>query len=214
MTGQWRLLSASLLVAWVALVVGCGGGGDQSGTSKEAADGDGATKPAVQVQTEAERQRLAGTATVPRKAEEAKAWVSPQEALRRTVRHIPIKSYAADDAWRQSATLKGERVRLTGKAEVKRTANGVYAVFKLPTGQRIATVSVKNEDAEPLAGIKVGEGATLNVNLETTVKGSVSGQLALSDAEFLPLDAPEGFVTIEEYPAETGRRSRSNKFDK
>jgi hypothetical protein len=137
------------------------------------------------------------------KAEEKASPSTPQAPL--PSRLVPIKSYPAVDAWRQSATLKGERVRLTGEAEVKRTANGVYAVFKLPTGLRIATVSVKNEDAEPLLGIEVGGSATLSVNLETTVKGSVSAQLALSDSEFLPLDAPEGFVAVEEPPAETGR---------
>jgi hypothetical protein len=87
---------------------------------------------------------------------------------------------------------------------VKRTAKGVYAVFKLPTGRRIATVSVKNEDAEPLLGIKVDGSATLSGNLETTIQGEVSGHLALSDSEFLPLDAPEGFVSVEEPSSETG----------
>jgi hypothetical protein len=58
----------------------------------------------------------------------------------------------------------------------------------------------------------------MSVNLETTVEGIKDGwYLALDDSEFLPLDAPEGFVAMEEPPtkeAETiekqkGLRSKS-----
>jgi hypothetical protein len=288
MTGRWRLLSASLVVAWVALVVGCGeealdltpppgylpfrvlstkklkgkptlvvlvdekaGKADilklgqwlvdknrskiasldivddeafglaldaQETTKEEFEKNDKLLAPeqwkkhwlaGYDESTKgkciwlAEGRERASDVT-PKADTEGKASPSTPQAPRSSTRLVPIKSYSAVDAWRQSATLKGERVRLTGEAEVKRTANGVYPVFKLPSGRRIATVSVKNEDAEPLAGIKVGEGATMNVNLETTVKGSVSAQLALSDSEFLPLDAPEGFVSVEEPSAETG----------
>jgi len=132
-----------------------------------------------------------------------KASPSPPEAPRLTVKLIPIKSYSAVYTWGHAGVLKGQHVRLTGEAEVKRTYRGVYAVFMLPTGRQIATVSVNNEDAEVLRGIKVDESAKLSVNLETTIKGTSSGQLVLADSEFLPLDAPEGFVSLEEPTAET-----------
>jgi hypothetical protein len=118
---------------------------------------------------------------------------------------VPIKSYAVVQAWRQAGALKGQHVRLTGEAEVKRTERGVYAVFTLPTGRRIATVSVRNDDAGPLLQVKVGESAAMKVNLETTIKGTgEGGALVLADSEFLPLDAPEGFALLEEPSAETG----------
>jgi hypothetical protein len=111
---------------------------------------------------------------------------------------IPIESRPAVDVWRRPGDYQGRRVRLTGEAEVKRSAKGVYAVFRSPTGTRMATVVVRNEDAAPLLAIEVGGSAKLNVNLETTVEGTGElGQLALADAEFLPLDAPEGFVSVE-----------------
>jgi hypothetical protein len=136
-----------------------------------------------------------------RATEEAKA---RQEALasRPRVELIPIESHPAIDVWRRPGDYQGRRVRLTGEAEVKRSAKGVYAVFRTPTGTRMATVSVRNEDAEPLHAVEVGGSAKLNVNLETTVQGTGElGQLALADAEFLPLDAPEGFVSVELSPA-------------
>jgi hypothetical protein len=98
---------------------------------------------------------------------------------------IPAKSYSAFEAWRQSSSLQGKRIRLPGDAVLKRSALGVTAIFTSPTGRRIAGVGVKNDDAKPLSDIKVGESATLSVILETTVKGIVENQLVLTDAEFL-----------------------------
>ena len=60
---------------------------------------------------------------------------------------IPIESYNAATAWRKGEELLYKRVRLTGEAEVKRSTNGVYVAFVLPTGKKFAVVSVKNEYA-------------------------------------------------------------------
>jgi hypothetical protein len=123
-----------------------------------------------------------------------------------TIRLIPIKSYPIEDAWRKGDSLKGQHVRLTGEAEVKRSIHGVYAVFTNYRGRRIAVVAVKNEDAEPLQEVKIDESEVMRVNLETTVKGIKDGwYLALEDSEFLPLDAPEGFVSMDELPIENER---------
>lgn len=118
-------------------------------------------------------------------------------------RLVKIPSLPIQSAWRDSDRLAGKRVRLTGEADLKRTANGVYAVFQSPTGLRLATVTVRNADAESLRGLEVGAAERRQVNLETTVRGGSGGQLVLDDSEFLPLDAPDGFAALDPpaYPA-------------
>jgi len=110
-------------------------------------------------------------------------------------------------AWREAAALVGRRVRLTGEAEVKRSEHGVYAVLNSPTGLRLATVTVRNADAEPLREIAIGQAVVRRVNLETTVKGGSGGQMVLADSEFLPLDAPPGFVAAEPPPDDSSSPS-------
>jgi hypothetical protein len=86
-------------------------------------------------------------------------------------------------------------------------------VFTLPDGQRrIATVSVKNSNAEALQSLKVGESETMSVNLETTLLGVKAGLLLLADSEFLPLDEPEGFVALGE-DSPSGATASSTKTE-
>src|SRR5262249_47886254 len=119
---------------------------------------------------------------------------------RRTIKYVPIPSYSAADALRSSNSLSGERIRLTCVAEVKRSVNGVYAAFASATGRRIATVAVINEDTRPLGDIEVGGAVSLTVNLETTVRGSKSNQLALAESMFLPPEM-KGFEALLEEPS-------------
>ena len=194
-----RLLLASMLATWVAMVIACAGTGSHETEAEKAK---------VQTKDEAAttNEKKVSSEVTTKAATEEKVSPPPSEAPRPTVKLVPIKSYPIVAAWRQASALKGQRVRLTGEAEVKRSVHGVYAVFKLATGRKIAVVSVKNDDAQPLLDIKVGESETMSVNLETTVKGTSEGwYLALDDSEFLPLDAPEGFALVEEPPAEMER---------
>jgi hypothetical protein len=184
-----RLLSLAALLALVTLCLACGGGGrpaSPKSTEKESEAPPAEVEPAKPAEPEAPPP------DAPPK-EEAKPKVEkPARKL------VAIKSFDAVDAWYRADELKGRRVRLTGEATVKRSRNGVYLVFAKASGLRVATVSVKNDDAEPVAGVKVGETARRKVNLETTVKGVTSGQLILEDGELLALNAPEGFVEVEE----------------
>jgi len=110
---------------------------------------------------------------LPNPREEAiEAPPSPPSAPR-PLRLAAIRSYAALDAYEQADALKGKVIRVAGEAEVRRTSRGVHAIFWHPKarGRRISTVAVKNDDAGPLAEIKVDEAVKMRVNLETVVRG-------------------------------------------
>jgi hypothetical protein len=200
MSRYLRLILASLSTAWAFVLVGCG-----EPTESEARKA-APTKPGPPVRWDKgdsdaddehwKRVKKGVEGKLQRGEGESGGKAGPTRVL------VPIRSYTALDAYREAGNIKGQRIRVTGEAEVKRTERGVHAIFWHPRGggRRIATVSVKNDDAGPLADLKVGEGMRMAVNLETIVRGISAAQLVLEHSEFLPLDAPEGFVEVDVPP--------------